>query len=121
MQSFLGLEVEQLHCCIKLHLDTYIQELIAKHQLIHPKFPKQEKVLSPGLVLETNAMMIAQRRPTPCYRNSMAQWWQRFNLLRVGSNSILRMLWHNGAVLCTGGTIALGSVDALRWIPRPLA
>jgi uncharacterized glyoxalase superfamily protein PhnB len=28
MQSFLGLEVEQLDGCIKLHLDTYIQELI---------------------------------------------------------------------------------------------
>ncbi len=29
MQSFLGLEVKQLDGCIKLHLDTYIQELIA--------------------------------------------------------------------------------------------
>ena len=57
MQSFLGslLEVEQLDCCIKLHLDTYIQELIAEYQLIRPKFLKQKKVpMSPGLVLDTN-------------------------------------------------------------------
>jgi hypothetical protein len=31
MQSFLGLEVEQLDGCIKLHLDTYIQELIPEY------------------------------------------------------------------------------------------
>ena len=37
MQSFLGLEVEQLEGCIKLHLDTYIQELIAEYQLIRQK------------------------------------------------------------------------------------
>jgi hypothetical protein len=30
MKSFLGMEVEQLEGCIKLHLDTYIQELIAE-------------------------------------------------------------------------------------------
>ncbi len=36
MQSFLGLEVVQLDCCIKLHLDTYIQELIAEYQLVLP-------------------------------------------------------------------------------------
>jgi hypothetical protein len=39
-QSFLVLEEEQLDSCIKLHLDTYIQELIAEYQLIQPKFPK---------------------------------------------------------------------------------
>jgi hypothetical protein len=55
MQSFLGLEVEQPDCCIKPHLDTYIQELIAEHQLILPKFLQLKKVpMSPGLVLETN-------------------------------------------------------------------
>jgi hypothetical protein len=69
MQSFLGLEVEQLDCCIKLHLDTYIQELIAEHQLIRPKFLKPKKVpMSPGLVLDTS-----DRRPTPSYRNSIAR------------------------------------------------
>ncbi len=31
MQSFLGLEVEQLDSCIKLHLGRYIQELIAEN------------------------------------------------------------------------------------------
>ena len=40
MQSFFGFKVEQLDSCIKLHLDTYIQELIAEYQLIQPKFPK---------------------------------------------------------------------------------
>ncbi len=55
MQSFLGLEVEQLDGCIKLHLETYIQELIAEYQLIRPKFLKPKKIpMSPGLVLDTN-------------------------------------------------------------------
>ncbi len=45
MQSFLGLEMEKLDYCIKLHLDTYIQELIAKYQLIRPKFLKLKKVI----------------------------------------------------------------------------
>ncbi len=55
MQSFLGLEVEQLDSCIKLHLDTYIQELIAEHQLIRPEFFKPKTApMSPGLVLELN-------------------------------------------------------------------
>ena len=53
MQSFLGLEVELLEGCIKLHLDTYIQELIAEYQLIRPKFLKPKKVpMSPGVVLD---------------------------------------------------------------------
>jgi hypothetical protein len=44
MHSSLGLEVEQLDSCIKLHLDTKIQELIAENQLILPKFLKLKKV-----------------------------------------------------------------------------
>ena len=55
MQSFLGLEVEQLDCYIKLHLDTYIEEFIAEYQLIRPKFLKLKTVpMSQRLVLETN-------------------------------------------------------------------
>ncbi len=55
MQSFLGLEVEQLDGCIKLHLDTYIQEHIAEYQLIQPKFLKLKKVpMSSVLVLDMN-------------------------------------------------------------------
>jgi hypothetical protein len=50
MQSFLLLKVEQLDGCIKLHLDTYIQELIAEYQLIRPKFLKLKKApMSPGI------------------------------------------------------------------------
>jgi hypothetical protein len=37
------MQVEQLDCCIKLHLDTYIQELITEYQLIKPKFLKLKK------------------------------------------------------------------------------
>jgi hypothetical protein len=44
MQSFLGLEVKQLDGCIKLHLDRYIQELIAEYQLIRPKFLKTKEI-----------------------------------------------------------------------------
>ena len=72
MQSFLGLEVEQLEGCIKLHLDTYIQELIAEYQLICPKFLKPKKVLCHQDLCWIR--MIAQRHQTPAYRNSIAQW-----------------------------------------------
>jgi hypothetical protein len=58
MQSFLGLEVEQLDGCIKLHLDTYIQELIAEYQLTRPKFLKL--ICHQGVCW---IRMIAQRLP----------------------------------------------------------
>jgi hypothetical protein len=87
MQSFLGLEVEQLDGCIKLHLDTYIQELIAEYQLIRPKFLKPKKVpMAPGLVLETND---CPETPDPLlqkqYRSMVAKiqfaaHWIRFDI-----------------------------------------
>ena len=43
MQSFLGLEVEQLEGCIKLHLDTYIQELISRVSADPPKISQAEE------------------------------------------------------------------------------
>ncbi len=38
MESFVGLEVEQSEEGTRLHLDTYIQELIEKYLLLHKKF-----------------------------------------------------------------------------------
>ncbi len=59
---------------IKLHLDTYIQELIAEYQLIRPKFLKQKKVpKSPGLVLDTNDCPETLNPVVHEYRNSIAQ------------------------------------------------
>ncbi len=111
IQSFLGLEVEQLDGCIKLHLDMYIQELIAEYQLIRPEFLKPKKVhMSPGLVLDTND---CPETPDPVvqkqYRSivatvQFAAHWIRFDISML-----------------TCGTIALGSVDAPRWIPRAAA
>jgi len=118
MQSFLGLEVEQLEGCIKLHLDTYIQELIAEYQLIRPKSLKQKKVqMSPGLVLDTND---CPETPDPRlqkqYRSMVAKiqfvvHWIRFDISYAAARGTA------GAVLCFGWTIALGSVDAPRWVP----
>ncbi len=44
MELFLSLEVEQSEEGISLHLDTYIQELIEEHLLLHKKFIKPKKM-----------------------------------------------------------------------------
>jgi hypothetical protein len=51
----LGLEVEQMNYGIGIqsHLDTYIQELIDEHRLLHKEFIKPNTVpMSPGLMLD---------------------------------------------------------------------
>jgi hypothetical protein len=53
MDSFLGLEVEQSEDGIKLHLDTYVVELLEEYREYHRKFLKPKKVpMQPGLVLD---------------------------------------------------------------------
>ena len=53
MDSFLGLEVEQSEDGIKLHLDTYVTELLEEYREYHRKFLKPKKVpMQPGLVLD---------------------------------------------------------------------
>jgi hypothetical protein len=53
MESFVGLGVKQSEEGISLYLDTYIQELIEEHRLLHKKFIKPKKVpMLPGLVPE---------------------------------------------------------------------
>ena len=53
MDSFLGLEVEQSEDGIKLHLDTYVAELLEEYREYHRKFLKPKKVpMQPGLVLD---------------------------------------------------------------------
>jgi hypothetical protein len=87
MQSILGLEVEQLDCCVKLHLDTYIQELIAEYQLIRPKFLKQKKVpMSPGLVLDANDCpetpdpVVQKQDHSIVGKDQFAAHWIRFDI-----------------------------------------
>ncbi len=53
MDSFLGLEVEQSEDGIKLHLDTYVTELLEEYHEFHSKFLKPKKMpMQPGLVLD---------------------------------------------------------------------
>ena len=55
MDSFLGLEVEQSEDGIKLHLDTYVTELLEEYREYHRKFLKPKKVpMQPGLVLQVD-------------------------------------------------------------------
>ena len=55
MDSFQGLEVEQSEHGIKLHLDTYVTELLEEYCEYHRKFLKPKKVpMQPGLVLQVD-------------------------------------------------------------------
>ncbi len=116
MQYFLWLEVEQLDGCIKLHLDTYIQEHIAEYQLIRPKFLKPKKApMSTGLVLETND---CPETPAPIlqkkYRSMVAKLQLAAHRIRFDLSYAAAQL----ARFCASAGPSLGSVDALRWIPR---
>ena len=53
METFLGMEVEQPGKVIKLHLDSYIQEVLKDYKEYIKKSLRPKRVLmSPGLVLD---------------------------------------------------------------------
>ncbi len=53
MTSFLGMEVEQDEKSIKLHLDTYVQEILDEYKSTIKKFLKPKQVpMQPGVILE---------------------------------------------------------------------
>ena len=52
MKTFLGMEVEQENGEIRLHLDTYVQEMLAEYQAYIKKDVKPKKVpMQPGVLL----------------------------------------------------------------------
>ncbi len=53
METFLGMEVEPPGKVIKLHLDSYIQEVLAEYKEYIKKSLRPKRVpMSPGLVLD---------------------------------------------------------------------
>ncbi len=52
METFLGMQVEQPGNVIRLHLDTYIQEVLAEYKKYITKILCLKRVpMSPGIVL----------------------------------------------------------------------
>ncbi len=93
MDSFLGLEVEQSEDGVKLHLDTYVTELLEEYREYHHKFLKQKKVpMQPGLVLD--------KEDCPEAPDSVKQKFYRIMVAKINS-------W----------AVALGSVDAPDGVP----
>ncbi len=53
MTSFLGMEVEQDEKSIKLHLDTYVQDMLDEYKPTIKKFNKPKQMpMQPGVILE---------------------------------------------------------------------
>ncbi len=52
METFLGMEVEQPGKVIKLHLDSYVQEVLAEYKAYIKKALRLKRVpMTPGIVL----------------------------------------------------------------------
>ena len=74
METFLGMEVEQPGKVIKLHLDSYIQEVLTEYKEYIKKSLRPKRVpMSPGLVLDNEDCPVT---PDPCkqkhYRSFVA-------------------------------------------------
>ena len=82
METFLGMEVEQPGEVIRLHLDSYIQEVLTEYKQYIKKALRPKKVpMSPGLVLtnETAQSLLIRRN-----RSTIDHLSQSFSLLRHG-------------------------------------
>ena len=65
METFLGMEVEQPGKVIKLHLDSYIQEVLKDYKEYIKKSLRPKRVpISPGLVLDNEIFLIRANRST---------------------------------------------------------
>jgi hypothetical protein len=84
MKTFLGMEVEQSGKTIKLHLDCYIQQVLAEYKGYIKKMLRPKKApISPGVILKLEDVteLLDQRKQTrKYYRFFVAS----SNLLQLG-------------------------------------
>jgi hypothetical protein len=87
METFLGMEVEQPGQVIKLHLDSYIQEVLNEYKEYIKKSLRPKRVpMSPGLVLNNeDCPVVPDPRKQKYYRSFIAKLqfaasWIRFDI-----------------------------------------
>ena len=87
METFLGMEVEQPGKVIKLHLDSYIQEVLKDYKEYIKKSLRPKRVpMSPGLVLDNEVCAeLPDQRKQKYYRSFTAKLqfaasWIRFDI-----------------------------------------
>ena len=75
METFLGMEVEQPGKVIRLHLDSYIQEVLTEYKAYIKKALRLKKVpMSPGIVLNNEDCPITpDPRKQKYYRSFIAK------------------------------------------------
>jgi hypothetical protein len=75
MKTFLGMEVEQNNEDIKLHLDHYIQTVLAEYRYYIKKALRPKNVpISPGVVLHPEqAPAVPDRHKQKYYRSFVAK------------------------------------------------
>ena len=86
METFLGMEVEQSGGVIKLHLDSYIQDVLIEYKDYIKKALRPKRVpMSPGLVLiNEDCPILPDARKQKYYRSFVAKLrfaasWIRFD------------------------------------------
>jgi hypothetical protein len=79
METFLGMEVEQPGKVIKLHLDSYIQEVLTEYKEYIKKSLRPKRVpMSPGLVLDNEDCPVTpDPRKQKHYRSFVANFNSR--------------------------------------------
>ena len=77
MNTFLGMEVEQKNGTIKLHLDTYIQEVLNDYKAVIKKDLKPKQVpMQPGVILTNDDCPETpdpREQPEKLYRSCLAK------------------------------------------------
>ena len=75
METFLGMEVEQPGKVIKLHLDSYVQEVLAEYKAYIKKALRPKRVpMTPGIVLTNeDCPILPDPRKQKYYRSFIAK------------------------------------------------
>jgi hypothetical protein len=120
METFLGMEVEQPGKVIKLHLDSYIQEVLKDYKEYVKKSLRPKRVpMSPGLVLDNeDCPDPPDPRKQKFYRSFTAK-----SSVRGIMDSIRYCIYCIivGSFLCIRRSIALGGTASFDGVPRRLS
>ena len=97
MKTFLGMEVEQDNKTIKLHLDHYVQEMLAEYKDYIKKSLRPKRVpISPGVILRPEDCPELPGVPIRSNRSTTDHSWPSFSLRHHGFASISR-LWYRSS------------------------
>ena len=108
-------------CCnrqsVKLHLDSYNQEVLKDYKEYIKKSLRPKRVpMSPGLVLDNDQIFLIRAN-----RSTIAQSWLSFSRGIMDSIRYCIIYIIAGSILCTRRSIALGGTASHDGVPRRLS